>query len=131
MPGDSLRLVQTTIKKTKLQRSTPGWTNFGLESQFLTKIVRPNMGVELLTHRHRPTDSKGKPYTFQDGKVRISFTPKYVAAGGAGKGEEKEYDQIWETHISVARRCLCKGTAKDKLVLDSVHYGESQDFRKK
>ena len=56
----------------------------------------------------------------RDGKVRISFTPKYVAAGGASEGEEKEYAQIWERHILVATRCLGKGTAKDKLVLDSA-----------
>ena len=56
----------------------------------------------------------------RDGKVRISFTPKYVAAGGAGEGEENEYAQIWEWHISVARRCLGKGKAQDKLVLDSA-----------
>ena len=53
-----------------------------------------------------------------DGKVRISFMPNYMAAGGAG--EEQEYAQIWERHISVARRCLGKGIAVDKLVLVSA-----------
>ena len=42
-----------------------------------------------------------------NGKVKISFTPKHEAAGEAD--EDKEYDQIWERNISVARRCLGKG----------------------
>ena len=54
------------------------------------------------------------------GKVRISFAPKYEAAGGAGGGEEREYTQIWERSTLVARRCLGKGRALDKLVLDSA-----------
>ena len=67
MPGDSLRLVRATlIKKTKMMRSTPGRTKFSSERQFLPKkavcpnmvLLCPNMGVEVLTHGHRPTHSK-------------------------------------------------------------------------
>ena len=54
----------------------------------------------------------------RDWKVRISFTQKYEPAGGAG--EEEEYAQIWERSISVARMCLGKGKAKDKLVLNAA-----------
>ena len=79
----------------------------------------PNMGEELLTHRHRPTDSKGNPSTFHTEMGRCEF-PSHQSTGGASEGEEKEYAQIWERHISVARRCLGKGKAKDKIVLDSA-----------
>ena len=45
----------------------------------------------------------------RDGKVKISFAHKHEAAEGAG--EEKEYTQIWERNVSVARSFLGKGTA--------------------
>ena len=48
--------------------------------------------------------------------MKISFRSKHEAAGGAG--EEQEYAQIWERKVGTARRCLGKGTAADKLVLD-------------
>ena len=50
--------------------------------------------------------------------MKITFVPKYEAAEGAG--EEKEYAQIWERNISVARRCLGKGAAEDRLVLNTA-----------
>ena len=50
--------------------------------------------------------------------MRISFRSKYGVAGGAG--EDREYAQIWERPTSRARRCLGKGAAADKLVLDSA-----------
>ena len=52
------------------------------------------------------------------GKLKISFRSKHGAAGGAG--EDQEYAQIWERQINRARRCLGKGAAADKLVLDSA-----------
>ena len=54
------------------------------------------------------------------GKVRISFAPNYEAVGGAGGSEGREYTQIWERNTLVARRCLGKGRALDKLVLDAA-----------
>ena len=53
-----------------------------------------------------------------DGKVKMTFVPKYGPAGGAG--EEKEYAQIWDRSVSVASRCPGKGSAKDKLVLNTA-----------
>ena len=50
--------------------------------------------------------------------MRISFRSKYGAAGGAN--EDREYAQIWERPTNRARRCLGKGAAADKLVLDSA-----------
>ena len=54
------------------------------------------------------------------GKMRISFEDKYEAVGGAGESAGGEYTQIWERNTLVARRCLGKGRAVDKLVLDAA-----------
>ena len=93
------------------------------------KHCMPKYGPAMPKYGSGVTDAQKPPNRFKreavyipdrDGKVRISFTPKYVATGGAGEGEENEYAQIRERHISVARRCLGKGKAKDKIVLDSA-----------
>ena len=52
--------------------------------------------------------------------MKISFRRKHEAAGGAGAGEAWEYAQIWERKVGTARRCLGKGTAADRQVLNSA-----------
>ena len=54
------------------------------------------------------------------GKMRIFFEDKYEAVGGAGESAGGEYTQTWERNTLVARRCLGKGRAVDKLVLDAA-----------
>ena len=51
------------------------------------------------TDKYLSVNSKGKLGTFQnrDGKIRLTFKPKYEVAGE----EEKEFVQIWERIISV------------------------------
>ena len=95
----------------------------------LNKVRLEQVRLEMPIQSHMPIYGRGSSNVLKRearfspdlaGKMRIYFEDKYEAVGGAGESAEGEYTQIWERNTLVARRCLGKGRAVDKLVLDAA-----------
>ena len=95
----------------------------------LNKVRLEQVRLEMAARSHMPIYGRGSSNVLKRearfspdlaGKVRIRFEEKYAAVGEAGGSAEGEYNQIWERNTLVARRCLGKGRAEDKLVLDAA-----------